>query len=212
MPRSLQRPPGHAAWRFPEQLVSQGTKLLTQQCWYWGCDVRRPEGNLLLANGFTRTRLPAGVEGSTIYVLSPFAGAQLILWSFGIFFGCEGAGGLFLNRFRFEPLVTDCASLAPELWQIEQLPAFGRATAANRPQLATLLGSLLRRVIAYEHRVLAVQGLPYRETCLAQWSRQRLALPAAALVPAWEQFAHSCEQTLLDTPRDKEEKESPCTT
>lgn len=77
-------------WRFPERLVSQGTKLLTQQCWYWGCDVRRAEGNLLLERGFTRTRPPAGAEGSTAYALEPALGAQLTLWSFGFFY-CEQA-------------------------------------------------------------------------------------------------------------------------
>jgi hypothetical protein len=136
----------------------------------------------------------------------------VILWSFGVFFGRAGAGGLFLDRFRFEPLLTDQTTLPPEIWRSEQLPALRRAADPDRARLAALLGDLLRWVIAYEHTVLAVQGLPYREACLNQWSRQRLALPAAALVPAWEQFAHSCEQALSGTRRDEEEKEPPCTT
>ncbi|MCG8347358.1 MAG: hypothetical protein MI924_06205 [Chloroflexales bacterium] len=178
-----------ASWRFPERLVSRGTKLLTQQCWYWGCDVRRPEGNLLMEYGFTRTRPPKGVEGSTMYMLEPAPGAQVILWSFGVFFGREGLGGLFLDRFRCEPLLTDRATLAPEIWRTEQLPAQGRAGDADRARVAALLGDLLRRVIAYEHTVLAAQGLAYREACLARWSRRKLGLPADALVPAWQTLA-----------------------
>ncbi|MFQ3663564.1 MAG: hypothetical protein SNJ69_14380 [Chloroflexaceae bacterium] len=173
-------------WRFPERLVSRGTKLLTQQCWYWGCDVRRPEGNLLLALGFERTRPPAGVEGSTLYTLEPAPGEQLILWSFGVFFGRAGTGGLFLNRFRFEPLLTEQAALPPAIWQIEQLPTLFRAGDADRARLSDLLGDLLRRVVTYELTVLAAQGLAYREACLARWSRSKLGLPADALVPAWQ--------------------------
>jgi hypothetical protein len=105
-------------WRFPERLVSRGTKLLSQQLWYWGCDVRRPEGNLLLDHGFARTRPSEGVQGSTIYALEPTPGAQVILWGFGVFFGRGELGGLFLNRFRFEPLLSEGAALAPAIWRM----------------------------------------------------------------------------------------------
>ncbi len=198
--RPSSRPP---PWRFPERLVSRGSRLLTQQCWYWGCDVRRPEGNLLLDLGFARTRPPEGVEGSTLYALEPAPGVQLILWSFGVFYGRAGTGGLFLNRFRFEPLLTDQTTLLQEIWQIEQLPNLGRAGDADRARLAGLLCELLRWVIAYEHTVLAVQGLAYREACLAQWSRQKLGLPAHALVPAWQTLAEeidtSCTSVASET-------------
>jgi hypothetical protein len=197
-PHATHKPVPSLPWRFPERLVSRGTRLLTQQCWYWGCDVRRPEGNLLLALGFERTRSPEGVEGSTMYMLEPAPGAQVILWSFGVFLGREGAGGLFLNRFRFEPLLMGHSTLPPEIWQIDQLPALGRADDADRARLATLLGDLLHWVIAYEHTVLAVQGLAYREACLAQWSRQKLGLPADALVPAWQNLAEEIDVSCSD--------------
>lgn len=187
------KPLSEAPWRFPERLVSRGTKLLTQQCWYWGCDVRRPEGNLLLALGFDRTRPPEGVAGSTMYALAPAPDAQVILWSFGVFLGRAGAGGLFLDRFRFEPLLVDQATLPPAIWQVEQLPSRGRAVDADRTRLAALLGDLLRWVIAYEQTVLAVQGLAYREACLDQWSRRKLGLPADALVPAWQALAEEID-------------------
>lgn len=180
------KPVPEPTWRFPERLVSRGTKLLTQQCWYWGCDVRRPEGNLALELGFARTRPPEGVEGSTMYALEPVPGAQVVLWSFGVFFGRTSVGGVFLDRFRFAPLLTAQATLPPAIWRTEQLPALSPAAASDRTRLSVLLGDLLRWVVAYEHTVLAVQGLAYREGCLAQWSRQKLGLPAAALVPAWQ--------------------------
>jgi hypothetical protein len=196
--RATRKPVAETTWRFPERLVSRGTKLLTQQCWYWGCDVRRPEGNLLLQNGFTRTRPPEGVEGSTLYMCEPAPGTQVILWSFGVFFGRAGAGGLFLNRFRFEPLLLEQAALPPAIWQVEQLPTLSRAANADRARLNALLGDLLRWVVAYEHAVLAVQGLAYREACLAQWSRQKLGLPADALVPAWQNLAEEIDVSCSD--------------
>lgn len=192
-PRATRKPVPDTTWRFPERLVNRGTRLLTQQCWYWGCDVRRPEGNLLLALGFDRTRPPEGVEGSTLYMCEPAPGAQVILWSFGVFFGCAGAGGLFLNRFRFEPLLMDQATLPPAIWQIEQLPNLSRAGGADRARLSALLGDLLHWVVAYELTVLAVQGLGYREACLAQWSRSKLGLPADAIVPAWQTLTVAIE-------------------
>ncbi len=195
---ATRKPVPETTWRFPERLVSRGTKLLTQQCWYWGCDVRRPEGNLLLAMGFARTRPPEGVEGSTLYTLEPAPGAQVILWSFGIFFGHAGAGGLFLDRFRFEPLLTNQTTLPPEIWRSEQLPALSRAVDADRAHLTALLGDLVRWVVAYEQTVLAVQGLAYREACLAQWSRQKLGLPADAMVSAWQNLAEEIDVSCSD--------------
>ncbi len=101
------------------------------------------------------------------------------LWSFGVFFERAGAGGLFLNRFRFEPLLAEQAALPPAIWQIEQLPTLSRAGDADRARISALLGDLLRRVVAYELTVLAAQGLAYREARLARWSRSKLGLPAA---------------------------------
>ena len=45
-----------------------GQSLLTQQCWCWGRDVTRPDGNLLLQYGFTRHRPPGQERGATTYI------------------------------------------------------------------------------------------------------------------------------------------------
>ena len=44
-----------------------GTTLLDQQLWCWGQDIRRTEGNALLAYGFTKHRPLEGKHGSTAY-------------------------------------------------------------------------------------------------------------------------------------------------
>ena len=48
-------------------LQRRGSALLNQQCWFWGQDVRRAEGNLLLELGFQRQRPPEEQQGCTQY-------------------------------------------------------------------------------------------------------------------------------------------------
>jgi len=196
MARAARKPTAPIAWRFPERLVRQGTRLLTQQCWYWGCDVRRPEGNLLLEHGFARARPPAGAEGSTLYSLVPNPGAQLVFWSFGVFYGCAEGGGLFLNRFRCDPQLCALPALPATIWRIEQLPALHRPGLDDRARLSALLDGLIAWTIRYEQRILATQSAAYRQACLAQWSRERLALPADQMVSGWATLADVIAEAL----------------
>ncbi|GAB4426544.1 MAG: hypothetical protein OHK0015_07530 [Chloroflexi bacterium OHK40] len=187
--RAAARPGVTLAWRFPEALVGRGTRLLTQQCWYWGCDVRRPAGNLLIAHGFTRTRPPADVAGSTLYTYTPAPETQIVLWSFGVFIGRESCGGLFLERFRFEPYLLETSALPPSIWQQQGLPPLHRPREADRARTAALLSDLIAWIVAYEEALPRSEGAAYREACLRQWSRQRLALPADRLIPGWRALA-----------------------
>lgn len=45
-------------FRLPKAVEKQGEALLEQQMWCWGGDVRRQEGNLLLAYGCERRSAP----------------------------------------------------------------------------------------------------------------------------------------------------------
>lgn len=183
----------------PEQLLQRGSRLLNQQCWYWGCDVRRPAGNLLLEYGFSRTRRPDSADNSTAYTLEPAPGTQLILWSFGVFYG-SGGSGIFLERLRFEPLLLPCAHLDPAaVGRIDHLPARRRAAAVDHPMLTMLLGDLLQQIIVYEQTVLSAHRIAYREACLTQWSRRALGLPAAAFLPAWLTLAEEIDRRCLHT-------------
>lgn len=91
---------------FSAKLIKKGSRLLHTQCWFWGQDIRSPAGNLLVQYGFERFRPPEGVEGSSAYLLALVPAREtscLILWGFGLFYRTEGAGGIFLDRFRFLP-------------------------------------------------------------------------------------------------------------
>src|SRR5689334_2275112 len=83
--------------------VKRGAALFHQQMWCWGCDIRRPEGNLLLMYGFERERPPEGVHGSSSYFLHTPTERGIRLWGFGLFFTQQGQGSLFLQRYGFAP-------------------------------------------------------------------------------------------------------------
>ena len=83
-----------------------GTTLLDQQLWCWGQDIRRAEGNALLAYGFTKHRPPEGKHGSTAYEWRGSGSSRVILWGFGFFYGDGDRGGLFLQRYKFAPKQT----------------------------------------------------------------------------------------------------------
>lgn len=53
----------------PGRIQRRGQHLLSQQCWLWGRDIKRTDGNLLMTFGFERLRPPEGISGSTQYIL-----------------------------------------------------------------------------------------------------------------------------------------------
>jgi hypothetical protein len=63
----------------PEPIRRRGAELLHLQCWLWGCDIRRAEGNLLLAYGFSRQRPPSGAAGSSAYLMALESGVCVVL-------------------------------------------------------------------------------------------------------------------------------------
>ena len=66
----------------PREARFAARELLAQQCWCWGRDVKRAEGNLLLEYGFTRKRAPQNEPDATNYTLR-CGSATLRLWGFG---------------------------------------------------------------------------------------------------------------------------------
>jgi hypothetical protein len=192
---SIERP--LAPWRLPDRLQNRGTKLFAQQAWGWGCDVRRAAGNLLLAHGFVRLRRPEGVEGSSMYVVQPDPATQIVLWTFGMFYGRTGWGGLYLDRFHFDPRLTSDAALPPAIWRPEGLPPFTRPSGTGDcARLAYLLPAAIDWIAGYETAVLTTLGLDYRRECLAQWSRRKSALAPERLVPQWQSFRTDCVDLL----------------
>jgi hypothetical protein len=157
-------------------IARRGKALLNRQCWLWGQDIKRAEGNLLLVHGFERLRPPDGLSGSSQYTLSLPGNLNIRLWGFGIYFGAES--GIFLNRFEFMPRE---ASMA-DLWQARDM------TGLPRARNLSLLVQILRWIGAYEAWVLCTLGVEYRKSCLCGWQGGNVTRPD--LIPeAWRVLA-----------------------
>jgi hypothetical protein len=174
--------------RLPLEVRKTGTALFDQQMWCWGQDIRRSEGNLLLAYGLTRLRPPESIKGSSAYHWSDTETRQVILWGFGIAYIQAGVGGLFLKRFGFTPrLLTTVASLN-QVWTLDQLPKVRtpRTDEEGRQTLA-LFAPLLEWISVYEQWIQATCGGAYRQRCLSAW--QRTICPADAIAEEWKRLA-----------------------
>jgi hypothetical protein len=172
----------------PRQYLSnairkRGSALLHQQCWLWGQDIKRTEGNLLLAHGFERIRPPDGVAGSSQYTLAVAGDFSVRLWGFGIYFGA--GTGIFLNRFEFIPR----EARRSDLWQAREMTALPRARDFS------LLAQTLRWIGAYEAWVLRTLGPEHRKTCLIGWPGA--ATSPGSIAEAWNELAAQIERSQL---------------
>lgn len=143
-----------------------------QQCWCWGCDIRRPEGNLLLAYGFQRRRPPEGVHGGSAYTYELDSMASIRLWGFGLFFRIRGLSALYVNRYEFLPRLAPSDQLPDSVFLPEQVPATLIPKNLTETEVAEgMLSRVMRWVAAYEAWVLDICGLAYRDSCLRGWDQ-----------------------------------------
>lgn len=99
-------------------------RLLNQQLWYWGQDIQRSEGNLLIAYGLTRIAPPADKgKCPAIYQFdSGHHGEKIMLRGFGIWYQECNREPLFWRRFKPVPqrVVEQSADQLP--WLETDLP------------------------------------------------------------------------------------------
>jgi hypothetical protein len=183
-PSSNANPPdsGHTRSYLPSAIQRRGRQLLNQQCWLWGLDVKRADGNLLLLYGFERLRPPIGESGSSQYTLTLSGDLRVMLWGFGMYFG--GKHGIYLNRFDFVPRSAEPAGQ----WQAQAM------TSLPRCKDRALLPATLRWIGDYERWVASTAGLPYRRSCLQDWKIS--TVPAALLANAWHDLAREIDAWL----------------
>jgi hypothetical protein len=165
-----------------------GTVLLDQQMWCWGRDVLRQGGNALCAYGFERHPPPAGLKAGSCYQITCQTGEQVALWGFGLFFGKGGHGGLFLRRYEFNPVFLRVSRLPEAVWGPDSLSSFHQQSDAHEEQVwLYLLPAALRWMAGYERWVQQALGLEYREECVAEWHKQRIA--AQRMADTWDDLA-----------------------
>jgi hypothetical protein len=176
----------------PREAKKQGKALLNQQLWLWGQDILAPAGNLLYAYGFTHTRPPQGIKGSSMYVL-PWGERQVTLWGFGFCFSA-GVSTLYLKRYQFVPRLGPAPTSfwEPDAWP--QLPAPQSAAACER--LRQSLVDALHWLGRYEAWVLATAGADYRHQALAAWPHKPVQ-PATEMAAGWLALADLCEESVV---------------
>jgi hypothetical protein len=164
----------------PDEVVERGARLLHQQCWLWGIDLRSERGNLLLQCGLQRLDGGRGSGHRTRYGGEFEHGRFAVLWSGGFCFG-GAAGTLVFPRLRFAPV------LLPEVNALTAVPSFpappeATGDAPDGYPARAMLPDALRWLAGYEEGVLATVGLEYRRECEAEW--ERIEREAGALASA----------------------------
>lgn len=177
----------------PTALRRRARILLNQQCWLWGQDIRRPEGNALIEYGFARTRPPEGQKGSNTYLLRRPDGTAL-LWAFGFFYHRAGEGGVFLPRFAGTPRLARFAGLPGAVWSATQLDCRPPRGVWQWSRARQLFVPALRWLAEYERWVRAARGLGYRRACVESWKQTQTS--AASLPEQWEALADDCDAAI----------------
>ena len=170
----------------------KGQELLHQQCWNWGRDIVRPEGNLLLDAGFLKRRPPEGEAGSTCYSLALPDGDSLMLWGFGLLYGTRQNGGVYLNRYQFRPVWLPLEAIPGLIWKPKMIPTGHVPPSLRIPVDLTV--AAIRHVADYEEWALALCGLEYRRAVLRQWNRPTEQLPPETLPNAWRKLADAIDR------------------
>jgi len=152
-------------------LIRDCTAALGQQMYFWGRDVRHPDGNLLVAAGFSR-RPSEGLTGTSCYRLTLPDGDLVELHGacVGRYRGSGGEEGFLYVRGRQRAfLYTGAEPPVPGRYPGAML-RFGTAGEMYRASCR-----FLDWWLAYEDWVAAVGGTGYRDDCFRAYRK----LPAS---------------------------------
>lgn len=172
---------------FGRELLKRGVALLSQQIWCWGRDILRPEGNFLLEIGFDRIKAPADRGKCTsVYTLEFPEGRRVVLRGFGVFYGDDRLGGVFLPRYEFRPRCTSESELKCPPWSDSDLPNLTAPDESRLETCVSLTVDLIDWLATYESRVAERLGAEYRQSTLDAWKVTRQpVLPATEMATAW---------------------------
>ncbi|ODS52080.1 MAG: hypothetical protein ABS36_18155 [Acidobacteria bacterium SCN 69-37] len=189
--------PVRRAFVVPAGLRRELRDVMNQQCWCWGCDVRRPRGNLLMRHGAARVRPPGGDRRrSTAYHVDLGEGAWAALWGFGL--AVVPARGLPVLMFRYEPeprLILDATALR-SVWSPADLPPHDAAKIT--PAWWSAL-TMFRWIASYEAWVLEHAGAAWRRQCVEQF--KGVIVSGGGLAAVWDSIGDRLERAILDAVR-----------
>lgn len=167
-------------WRF-------AADLFNQQLWCWGCDIKYRGGNLLLTNGLTRTKPPRGCSAPSIYETTAGACGRICLRGFGVFYGDDRWGGLFVKRYTFAPGWTAQSTLESPPWDCEDLPPLA-TPASDEAGCRQLLRGMVDWIADYESAIAARPGIEHRRQTLSRWHETGVVARAECVSRVWRRL------------------------
>lgn len=180
--RSVEPPP-----LVDRQAQAAAVPLFDLQIWLWGRDVLHLGGNGLVRHGFVRHPPPPRIEATSLYRLRLPRGRRVTLRGFGLFVSDPRWGGLFLERFVFEPRWTAARDLPDNAWHRPQLPDLGvPRDEARRRQARRLTEWAVEWMARYEDWAWENLGAAHRRRATAAWrDLGKPVVPAGTLAEAW---------------------------
>lgn len=166
-------------------------RLLNQQLWYWGQDIQRPEGNLLIAYGLTRIAPPSNKgKCPAIYQFDTGRhGQNIMLRGFGIWYQQASRKPMFWRRYKPDPqrVVEYSADQPP--WLESDLPLL--ATPRIRQELNVIEQSFrqLCHWIADYEAWIARELPPYYRTATLTGFRGQEPFPPERMEQLWRALA-----------------------
>lgn len=178
----------HPSIKLPPALRQRAAALLDQQMWCWGCDVRHPAGNLLLAYGAEKRPAPE-LRLHSAYSFQLGTDTALNLWGWGIWIACQSCGSVFVSRAKFRVRYTGQANQTPQAWCECDLPPTRTAvTSGELYAVGNLLSEMCRWISAYESWLLTQVDCDYREQAIAAWPERKRhsgGVRAAEMAASW---------------------------
>lgn len=160
-------------FRLPPEILKPANRLLEQQFWLWGCDIRRQEGNILSELGFGKIKAPSETGLSTSQYRCPLnTTCSLALWGFGVCLSNSDLGSTYVPRTGLHPRwcasVVDTASAWTPAWfdTMPQPSANGGLVSCYR-----LVAQIIDWIAWYERRVIEIAGPAYRQRSIESWNR-----------------------------------------
>lgn len=154
-------------------LLRDIAKGMGQQMFFWGCDARHSQGNLLIRTGLQRLARKTNGEGSSRY-RQPWQGGLIELHSFCVGWYPDqftGHGAVFI---RGRERLLGChgeTPLTPGRYERD------RFFAESSDELLTTIRPLVAWLLAYEARVAVLAEASYRQDCWLKYLAKTGARP-----------------------------------
>ena len=178
--------------RIPADIQRAVIPLLDQQMWCWGCDVRRTQGNLLLAHGAEKRPSP-NARYHSAYTFQLDKDAVFNLWGWGIWLAHPHWGSLFISRSRCHVRYSSAFTPMPDAWRARDLPPMTGVREDTEAGYADhLLATALNWIGGYENWLGSQVEPDYRERILKQWpqrKRYKGGISAAEMPVRWFELA-----------------------